>query len=155
MCNQFNNAVDDLMNQIDTTDLYIENYLPFRTIKEMVFLMSECFDFKTMTKIKAFEARRIKEMYTRLLTTKSKVPDFKNRLRILTEKRSKLIPGFSEVQRERTAKELEIPLPTLDDWFEQSHKKLNELIEFGFDGTGYAEDKFYDDTDSDEPSLRS
>ena len=83
--------------------------MPFRTIKEMVFLLGECFDFKTMTRIKAFEAKRIKEMYVRMLTSKAKVPDFKNRLKILRKQKSKLIPGFSDVQRSRVRKELKIP----------------------------------------------
>ena len=42
MCNQFNFAVQDLRNQIDTTDAYIENYLPFRTVKELTALLSDC-----------------------------------------------------------------------------------------------------------------
>ena len=69
MCNQFNFAVRDLRNQIDTTDAYIENYLPFRTVKELTALLSDCqFDSKTLTRIKAFEARRIKDMYARMVT---------------------------------------------------------------------------------------
>jgi sugar-specific transcriptional regulator TrmB len=35
MCDQFNFAVHDLRNQIDTTDTYIENYLPLKTVKEI------------------------------------------------------------------------------------------------------------------------
>ena len=81
MCNQFNHAVRDLRNQIDTTDAYIENYLPFRTVKELTALLSDCqFDAKTHTRIKAFEARRIKDMYARMVTQVSRVPDFKARL---------------------------------------------------------------------------
>lgn len=81
MCNQFNFAVRDLRNQIDTTDAYIENYLPFRTVKELTALLSDCqFDSKTLTRIKAFEARRIKDMYARMVTQVSRVPDFKARL---------------------------------------------------------------------------
>ena len=69
MCNQFNFAVQDLRNQIDTTDAYIENYLPFRTVKELTALLSDCqFEPKMATRIKAFEARRIKDMYARMIT---------------------------------------------------------------------------------------
>jgi hypothetical protein len=35
LVDQFNCQVADLRNQIDTTDTYIENYLPFRTLKEV------------------------------------------------------------------------------------------------------------------------
>ena len=81
MCNQFNYAVQDLRNQIDTTDAYIENYLPFRTIKELTALLGDCeFDHKTTSKIKLFEARRIKDLYARMVTEVSRVPDFKARL---------------------------------------------------------------------------
>jgi chromosome segregation ATPase len=44
MCNQFNRAAEDLRNQLDTTDIYIENYLPFRIMKEIGTLLTECFD---------------------------------------------------------------------------------------------------------------
>lgn len=44
----FGKRVDDLHNQIDTTDTYIENYLPFRTLKEVTHLVEHCFDKKTL-----------------------------------------------------------------------------------------------------------
>lgn len=59
MCDRFNRAAEDLRNQLDTTDLYIENYLPFRTMKEIGTLLSSCFDEKTASKVKMFEAKRI------------------------------------------------------------------------------------------------
>ena len=59
MCNQFNRAAEDLRNQLDTTDMYIENYLPFRTIKEIGTLLAECFDDKIASNVKLFEAKRI------------------------------------------------------------------------------------------------
>lgn len=77
MCNQFNYAVADLRNQIDTTDAYIENFLPFRTIKELTALLSDAFDGPTVTKIKRFEAKRVKDLYYRILTKINEVPNFK------------------------------------------------------------------------------
>ena len=68
MCNQFNLAAEDLRNQLDTTDIYIENYLPFRTMKEIGTLLSDCFDDQISTKIKLFEAKRIQQMYARMAT---------------------------------------------------------------------------------------
>ena len=59
MCDRFNRASEDLRNQLDTTDIYIENYLPFRTMKEIGTLLTECFDDKIASKIKLFEAKRI------------------------------------------------------------------------------------------------
>ena len=52
-------ASEDLRNQLDTTDIYIENYLPFRIMKEIGTLLKECFDDKIATQIKLFESRRI------------------------------------------------------------------------------------------------
>ena len=39
--------------------MYIENYLPFRTIKEIGTLLAECFDDKIASNVKLFEAKRI------------------------------------------------------------------------------------------------
>ena len=55
--------------------------MPFRTVKELTALLSDCeFDHKTNLKIKSFEARRIKDLYARMVTEVSRVPDFKSRL---------------------------------------------------------------------------
>lgn len=67
MVDQFNYQVIDLRNQIDTTDTYIENYLPFRTLKEVSQLLENSFDRSVNHKIKAFEAERIKELYARMI----------------------------------------------------------------------------------------
>jgi hypothetical protein len=67
ICSQFNFAVHDLRNQIDTTDAYIENYLPFKTLKELTLLLDSCFDHKVTEKIKVFEANRIKELYAHMI----------------------------------------------------------------------------------------
>ena len=59
MCKQFNHAAVDLRNQLDTTDMYIEHYLPFRVMKEIGVLLQECFDEKINARLKLFEAKRI------------------------------------------------------------------------------------------------
>jgi len=68
MCDQFNFSVQDLRNQIETTDTYIVNYLPFRTIKELTTLLEGCFEPKVSQKIKVIEALKIKDMYARMMT---------------------------------------------------------------------------------------
>ena len=59
MVDSFNRAVDDLSNQIDTTDTYIENYLPLQTLKEVSYLLENCFERKVVYQIQNFEATRI------------------------------------------------------------------------------------------------
>ena len=39
--------------------MYIEHYLPFRLIKEMGVLLTDCFDEKIANRLKVFEAKRI------------------------------------------------------------------------------------------------
>jgi hypothetical protein len=98
MVESFNIAVDDLSNQIDTTDTYIENYLPLKTLKELTYLMENCFERKVVHKIQLFEADRVKELYAKMLQTTHKIPDFKTRLINLQKDQGKIIPGFSKVR---------------------------------------------------------
>lgn len=100
MCDRFNRASEDLRNQLDTTDIYIENYLPFRTMKEIGTLLTECFDERIGSKIKHFEARRIQQMYARMMVSEHKVPDFKARLTRLRKDKGKEIPGLGPVNRD-------------------------------------------------------
>lgn len=49
MVDTFNDEVDDLRNQIDTTDTYIENYLPMRSLKEITYVLEHAqFDRKNV-----------------------------------------------------------------------------------------------------------
>ena len=59
MCDRFNRAALDLRNQLDTTDMYIEHYLPFRTIKEIGYMLHNSFEEKIANKVKIFESKRI------------------------------------------------------------------------------------------------
>lgn len=59
MCERFNRAALDLRNQLDTTDMYIEHYLPFRTIKEIGYMLNNSFDEKIANKVKIFESKRV------------------------------------------------------------------------------------------------
>lgn len=77
----FNDEVDDLRNQIDTTDTYIENYLPMRTLKETTYILEHAaLERKNIHSIQVFEAERTKELYAKMLQTTHKIPDFKTRL---------------------------------------------------------------------------
>jgi hypothetical protein len=80
MCDQFNFSVHDLKNQIDTTDTYIENYLPLRNVKEISSMMSGCVESEVYERIQAYESIKIKELYARLITNIHILPDFKTRL---------------------------------------------------------------------------
>lgn len=80
LVDNFNFEVDDIKNQLDTTDTYIENYLPLRNLKEVTYLLENCLDRKTSFAIQEFEAERIKELYAKMLQTVHKIPDFKTRL---------------------------------------------------------------------------
>ena len=125
MCDRFNRASEDLRNQLDTTDIYIENYLPFRTMKEIGTLLTECFDDRIGSKIKHFEAKRIQQMYARMIVTEHKVPDFKARLTRMRKEKSEKIPGFGPVNRQGQKQEkLNLHVPNLEDWFEKSATKL-------------------------------
>ena len=98
MVDQFNYQVIDLRKQIDTTDTYIENYLPFRTLKEVSQLLENSFDRSVNHKIKAFEAERIKELYARMIQTIHKLPDFKVQLMVLKTTKGKNLPGFRNIR---------------------------------------------------------
>ena len=86
MCDQFNFAVHDLRNQVDTTDSYIENYLPLKHVKEITSLLQGSLDPDTYEKVQQYESIKIKELYARLITQLHVVPDFKTRLIELQQK---------------------------------------------------------------------
>ena len=67
-------------------------------MKEIGTLLGECFDEKLASKIKMFEARRIQELYARMVRHEHKVPDFKARL-IRLKKDKKALPGFGNIDR--------------------------------------------------------
>lgn len=125
MCTQFNRAAEDLRNQIDTTDIYIENYLPFRTMKEIGTLLTSCFDDKISAKIRIFEAKRIQQLYARMVKTAHKAPDFKTRLTRMRKEKAANIPGFSKIDRSGQKNEnLNLPIKDLDKWFNENEMKL-------------------------------
>ena len=99
MCDRFNMAAEDLRNQLDTTDMYIEHYLPFRTIKEVGYMLHNSFDEKIANKVKVFEAKRIQQLYARTIHTSHQVPNFKARLTDLRKERGDEIPGFGPINR--------------------------------------------------------
>ena len=99
MCNRFNNAALDLRNQLDTTDMYIEHYLPFRTIKEVSYMLHNSFDQNISNKVRVFEAKRIQQHYARMIHTAHKVPNFKARLTDMRNERGDEIPGFGSIDR--------------------------------------------------------
>lgn len=80
MTDKINYSFEDLRNQIDTTDTYIEHYLPFRTLKEITNLLEQSFDRTTYNRINKYSAERIKELYARMLIKVNSFPDFKTRL---------------------------------------------------------------------------
>ena len=80
MKDQISYSLGDLRNQIDTTDTYIENYLPFRTLKEITNLLEQSFDRPVYNKINKYSAERIKELYASMLIKVNSFPDFKTRL---------------------------------------------------------------------------
>ena len=116
-----------MRNQIDTTDAYIENFLPFRTIKELTALLADAFDGNTATKIKRFEAKRVKDLYYRILTKINEVPNFKRRLEKLQETKGEEIPGFSPVKNKDLSEpgyKLKMPKDGTEEFFEQSGIEL-------------------------------
>jgi hypothetical protein len=46
--------VHDLRNQIDTTDSYIENYIPLKTVKEVASILKESLDGEVYERMQAF-----------------------------------------------------------------------------------------------------
>ena len=99
MCDRFNKAAEDLRNQLDTTDMYIEHYLPFRTIKEVGYMLTSSFDEKISQNVKFFEAKRIQQLYARMIHTSHQVPNFKSRLTEMQQECSQDIPGFGPIDR--------------------------------------------------------
>ena len=135
MCDQFNRAAEDLRNQLDTTDMYIENYLPFRTMKEIGTLLQECFDEKIANRIKIFEAKRIQQLYARMLVQEHKVPDFKSRLTRMRKEKAERIPGFGVLNRKGQKQEkLKLPIPDLQEWFDENKLEMSPEYEGEVEG---------------------
>ena len=91
---QFEYSVGDLKNHIDTTDTYVDQFLPFRTLKEITTLLAHSsLDRKQVDRIKVYEAKRTKELYKSLTASQIDLPDFKTRLVALMETQGKQIHG--------------------------------------------------------------
>ena len=59
MCDQFNFSVHDLRNQIDTTDSYIENYIPLKTVKEVASILKESLDGEVYERLQSYQSIRV------------------------------------------------------------------------------------------------
>ena len=68
-------------------------------MKEIGLLLSECFDEKIAHRLKVFEAKRIQQLYARLVKEAHKVPDFKSRLTRMRTQSGQRIPGFGALNR--------------------------------------------------------
>lgn len=73
----------DLNNKIRTTDRYIDQFLPFRMIKEVSHFMEYLFPAEMSKKIECLRKEKIKDLYTRIFES-ADVIEFKNAMSRLT-----------------------------------------------------------------------
>ena len=86
---RLNYCCKDLDNKIKTTDRYIDQFLPFRMIKEVASFMRFLMPSEQYDKIEILKKEKIKELYSRIFEHEEVVA-FKEAMKTVQEEASKI-----------------------------------------------------------------
>ncbi len=67
---ELNNKIDDVSNNIKSTDNYLEKYQPFNAFCQLFEVLRITLDGSSINKVKDYEEFRLKELYDVILTDK-------------------------------------------------------------------------------------